>query len=226
MEKKSTLKKNKEGYGYKYTELAEINKYCEENKIRYYQEVETNEINQKDYIVTYLVENGETTKHKGCQIVDAILSGIKNPVQEYGSSLTYCRRYSLLMALGLATEDDDGASLTQKEPTKEDAENYVISFGKYKGQKLAEVVKNDWYKNYLLSGNDEYIKKCIELLTGTKALSDDEFEEKMALISEIQDLERTKNIDHTKALTHYKVKSDNDMTLEQLRDYKVRLGEI
>ena len=226
MEKKSTLKKNKEGYGYKYTELAEINKYCEENKIRYYQEVETNEINQKDYIVTYLIENGETTKHRGCQIVDAILSGIKNPVQEYGSSLTYCRRYSLLMALGLATEDDDGASLTQKEPTKEDAENYVISFGKYKGQKLAEVVKNDWYKNYLLSGNDEYIKKCIELLTGTKALSDDEFEEKMALISEIQDLERTKNIDHTKALTHYKVKSDNDMTLEQLRDYKVRLGEI
>lgn len=226
MEKKSTLKKNKEGYGYKYTELAEINKYCEENKIRYYQEVETNEINQKDYIVTYLIENGETTKHRGCQIVDAILSGIKNPVQEYGSSLTYCRRYSLLMALGLATEDDDGASLTQKEPTKEDAENYVINFGKYKGQKLAEVVKNDWYKNYLLSGNDEYIKKCIELLTGTKALSDDEFEEKMVLISEIQDLERTKNIDHTKALTHYKVKSDNDMTLDQLRDYKVRLGEI
>lgn len=226
MEKKSTLKKNKEGYGYKYTELAEINKYCEENKIRYYQEVETNEINQKDYIVTYLIENGETTKHRGCQIVDAILSGIKNPVQEYGSSLTYCRRYSLLMALGLATEDDDGASLTQKEPTKEDAENYVINFGKYKGQKLAEVIKNDWYKNYLLSGNDEYIKKCIELLTGTKALSDDEFEEKMVLISEIQDLERTKNIDHTKALTHYKVKSDNDMTLEQLRDYKIRLGEI
>lgn len=226
MEKKSTLKKNKEGYGYKYTELAEINKYCEENKIRYYQEVETNEINQKDYIVTYLIENGEITKHRGCQIVDAILSGIKNPVQEYGSSLTYCRRYSLLMALGLATEDDDGASLTQKEPTKEDAENYVINFGKYKGQKLAEVVKNDWYKNYLLSGNDEYIKKCIELLTGTKALSDDEFEEKMVLISEIQDLERAKNIDHAKALTHYKVKSDNDMTLEQLRDYKVRLGEI
>jgi len=226
MEKKSTLKKNKEGYGYKYTELAEINKYCEENKIRYYQEVETNEINQKDYIVTYLVENGEVTKHRGCQIVDAILSGIKNPVQEYGSSLTYCRRYSLLMALGLATEDDDGASLTQKEPTKEDAENYVINFGKYKGQKLAEVVKNDWYKNYLLSGNDEYIKKCIELLTGTKALDDEEYDEKLSLIVKIQDLERAKNIDHSKALAHYKVESDSDMTLEQLRDYKVRLGEI
>ena len=28
---KTTLKKNKDGYGYKYTELAEIHKYLEEN---------------------------------------------------------------------------------------------------------------------------------------------------------------------------------------------------
>ena len=108
---KSTIAKKTEGYGYKYTELADINKYCENNGIRYYQEIETSEINQEDYIITYLVQNGETTKHRGCKIVDAVLSGIKNPVQEYGSSLTYCRRYSLLMALGLATEDDDAASL-------------------------------------------------------------------------------------------------------------------
>ena len=48
----------------------------------------------------------------------------------------------------------------------------------------------------------------------------------MHLYVNVAYLERTKNIDHTKALTHYKVKSDNDMTLDQLRDYKVRLGEI
>ena len=116
---KSTIAKKTEGYGYKYTELADINKYCEVNGIRYYQEVETNEINQKDYIVTYLTNDDKTEKHRGCQIVEARLSGINNPVQAYGSSLTYCRRYSLLMALGLATEDDDGASVG--EPTKEEA---------------------------------------------------------------------------------------------------------
>lgn len=109
---KSTIAKKTEGYGYKYTELADINKYCEENEIRYYQEVETSEINQKDYIITYLIKEGRIEKHRGCQIVEATLQGIKNPVQQYGSSLTYCRRYSLLMALGLATADDDGASLT------------------------------------------------------------------------------------------------------------------
>ena len=90
---KSTIAKKTEGYGYKYTELADINKYCEDNNIRYYQEVETSEINQKDYIITYIVREGKEEKHRGCQIVQATLQGIKNPAQEYGSSLTYCRRY-------------------------------------------------------------------------------------------------------------------------------------
>lgn len=117
---KSTIAKKTEGYGYKYTELADINKYCEENDIRYYQEVETSEINQKDYIVTYVTKGDKITKHRGCQVVDAVLQGIKNPVQEYGSSLTYCRRYSLLMALGLATEDDDGAKCGKKFDKKEE----------------------------------------------------------------------------------------------------------
>jgi len=115
---KSTIAKKTEGYGYKYTELADINKYCEENGIRYYQEIETNEINQKDYIITYLVIGDKTEKHRGCQVVDSVLQGIKNPVQVYGSSLTYCRRYSLLMALGLATEDDDGEKCGTREQYK------------------------------------------------------------------------------------------------------------
>ena len=88
MERKNTIKKNKEGYGYTYTDISAINKYCEENGITYYQEVETCEVNSRDYIITYLTENNETKRYRGCQIVQATLQGIKNPVQEYGSSLT------------------------------------------------------------------------------------------------------------------------------------------
>lgn len=223
---KSTIAKKTEGYGYKYTELADINKYCEDNGIRYWQETETSEINQKDYIITYLVENGETTKHRGCQIVDAVLQGIKNPVQEYGSSLTYCRRYSLLMALGLATEDDDASSLTQQnDPTKEDAEKYVITFGKYNGKLLSEVIKDNWYKNYLLNGNDEYIKKCIELLTGEKIPSEEEQEERLHLISDLMGLIEATNTDYEKLLEHYKVKSNAEMTTEQLKEAVEKLKE-
>ena len=134
MEKETRLAKKKDGYGYKYTELAQINEYCENNGIKYYQEIETNEINGKDYMMTYVSEDGKDyIKHKGCQIVEATLQGIKNPVQQYGSSLTYCRRYSLLMALGLSTEEDDGASceIKQSKKVEPQEDNKLILLSKF-----------------------------------------------------------------------------------------------
>lgn len=112
---KTTLRKNKNGYGYKYTELAEIHKYLEENNMRYYQTIETCELNGCDYIMTYRFVDGkwEEKPKRGCKVTDATLQGVKNPAQEQGSALTYARRYSLLMAFGLATEDDDAQSLSK-----------------------------------------------------------------------------------------------------------------
>ena len=212
---KSTIAKKTEGYGYKYTELADINKYCEDNNIRYFQEVETSEINQKDYIITYLVIGDKVERHRGCQIVEAVLSGIKNPVQEYGSSLTYCRRYSLLMALGLATEDDDGASLTQ-EPTKEEALEYTLTFGKHKGKKLNEVPKE--YIEWMLGNtNDPRMIKLIELATGIKVPSEDEQEERINYINEIMSLSFEKEINLDEVKNKFKVDSLTDMTTEQMK---------
>ena len=223
MEKvKSTIAKKTEGYGYKYTELADINKYCEENNIRYFQEVETCESNQKDYIITWLVKDDkEPVKHRGCQIVEATLQGIKNPVQEYGSSLTYCRRYSLLMALGLATEDDDGASLSEsKEPTKEDAEKWTFNFGKYKGSTMDDILCDDeqyvmWYINNKAS---DYDKKCYELLCGEKLATNEEIDEKTNLIVKMHNLELETETDHEKILEHFKVDSENLLTNAQLKE--------
>ena len=216
---KSTIAKKTEGYGYKYTELADINKYCEENDIRYYQEIETSEINQKDYIITYIDRKGQITKHRGCQIVEAVLQGIKNPVQEYGSSLTYCRRYSLLMALGLATEDDDGASFTQKkEATQEDAVKWTFGFGKYKDRKMLDILQEDeqyvqWFINNKAS---EYDKKCYELLSGEKLPTEEEQDERIKLIQEINELERKLEVDHEEVLSRLGVDSLNVLTNTQL----------
>ena len=172
-EKETVLKKNKEGYGYKYTELSEIHNYLEKNGMKYYQETETNPINGQDYILTYRYIDGkwEEKPKRGCKIVDATLSGIKNPAQEQGSALTYARRYSLLMAFGLATEDDDGASLTrpQKEEitTKEQAEQYKIKFGKHAGKTIKELVETEKdYCNWLYNNEktDPIIKKCLNLM--------------------------------------------------------------
>lgn len=220
---KSTIAKKTEGYGYKYTELADINKYCEENGIRYWQEVETSEINQKDYIITFITKDDITTKHRGCQIVQATLQGIKNPVQEYGSSLTYCRRYSLLMALGLATEDDNGASLTQvKEATIEDAKNWKFSFGKYKDKTMLQIAAEDedYMKWYINNKASEYDKKCYELLTGEKLPTDEELDTNIQLIHDINELERLTDTDHETMLNHFKVNSLNEMTVSQLEECK------
>lgn len=218
---KSTIAKKTEGYGYKYTELADINKYCEENNLRYWQEVETNEINGKDYIVTYLEKDDKQSKHRGCQIVDAVLQGIKNPVQEYGSSLTYCRRYSLLMALGLATEDDDGATFTEKkEATQEDAVKWTFTFGKYKDKKMLDILQEDeqyvqWYIN---NKANEYDKKCYELLTGEKLPTEKELDDRIETINEINRLVLETDTDLDKIHEYFKVSSLNELTIKQLKE--------
>ena len=222
---KSTIAKKTEGYGYKYTELADINKYCEANGITYFQEVETSEINQKDYIMTTLIsydKNGEPhfTKHRGCQIVEAVLKGIKNPVQEYGSSLTYCRRYSLLMALGLATEDDDGQCCSEPiTMTQEEAEAYTLTFGKYAGKTLVEIYKEDKkYIEWILNNSkDERILRAIELSLGIKIPGEEEQTYRQEAIKKILDLTLEKDIDLEEVKAKFNVNDLKELTTEQMK---------
>lgn len=130
---KNTVSKNSQGYGYKYTDLAGIHEYLEKNGLTYYQYIEP--INGEDYIYTVPItaDGKELPARRGCKIAKATLSGKSNPAQEQGSAITYARRYSLLMAFGLATDDDDAQSLTRytkekikPKEIKPDAPNLVI----------------------------------------------------------------------------------------------------
>lgn len=104
------VKKNSAGYGYKYADLAEIHKYLEQNGLTYTQYIVMLD-DGREQIYTKRSDMDEPIP--GCVVVEARLSGKNNPAQEHGSALTYARRYSLLMAFGLATDDDDAESLNR-----------------------------------------------------------------------------------------------------------------
>ena len=113
----TTVKKNAKGYGYQYTDIAEIHEWLESQGYTYYQYIETLEGN--DYIMTVpIIEGKEKPPRRGCKVITATLSNKSNPAQEQGSGLTYARRYSLLMAFGLATTDDDAQCMTREEAPK------------------------------------------------------------------------------------------------------------
>ena len=213
------LNKNSEGYGYKYTDIAEIHKYLEENGMKYYQEIQTSEINGFDYIMTYRFINGEWEEKpkRGCKVVDATLQGIKNPAQEQGSALTYARRYSLLMAFGLATDDDDAQSLTSNLiKTKEDAEKMVVNFGKYNGKTLKEIKEtNERYLEFILG----YEKASESLKNACSMLVEQHEDISLELIKLKEKAERLiieKNVDREEIINAYKKVNPNIKELSDL----------
>lgn len=213
------LNKNSDGYGYKYTDIAEIHKYLEENGMKYYQEIQTSEINGFDYIMTYRFINGkwEEKPKRGCKVVDATLQGIKNPAQEQGSALTYARRYSLLMAFGLATDDDDAQSLTSNLiKTKEDAEKMVVNFGKYNGKTLKEIKEtNESYLEFILG----YEKASESLKNACSMLVEQHEEINLELIKLKEKAERLiieKNVDREEIINAYKKVNPNIKELSDL----------
>lgn len=113
--------------------------------------------------------------------------------------------------------------------TEEEANEYVINFGKkHNGEKLKDVIEEDkqyvtWYINN--HPNDTYFIKCYELITGEVLPTEAEQEERISLISEIQQLELDTDTDHEKMLNHFKVGGISEMTILQLKECKEILAK-
>ena len=221
--------KSGKDYSYQYTDLASINKWLDENGLDYYQEVETNPVNGKDYINTWRYINGEweDKPKRGCQVVDATLLGVSNPAQQNGSALTYARRYSLCLAFGLATEDNDATDLsTPEEITKEMAEAYTFQSGKHKDWTLKKVVEEDprFLKWLLNNSTDERLLEMIKILTGEVPKTDEEWDEQLEQTKKLQEVIVAKELDVEAICDHYKVKRLTELKPEQIQEIIEKRG--
>lgn len=161
-----TIKKNKNGYNYKYADLAAIHEMLAGAKISYWQETITE--NGKDYICTHVVDDEtgeELRKGRGSEIVPVQeINGKVNPPQAMGGSISYSRRYSLLLILGLATEDDDAESLT-RHTAKPAAAAAAPSGGRVSFDDIREKIKNmrgtelEFYKDKIMAQKMTYKQK-------------------------------------------------------------------
>ena len=227
MEKKSTIKKNqvadiptKNGnkYSYQYVDIAQIHEYLESENMSYYQYIDR--IDNDDYIMTVRIINGEEKPPlRGSRVVDATLFGNDNPAQKQGSALTYARRYSLLMAFGLATEDNDAQDLTISTiNTKEDALKMTINFGKYNGKTLSEIQDDESYLDWLFyNSKDENMVKAVSLITGWEIKTDEQLKATTQLLVTIKKLMSEKNMLPNELSEKYGKKS-NEMTNEELKE--------
>ena len=130
--------------------------------------------------------------------------------------------------VSVASAEEVQNAINNQTISKEDAEEYKINFGKYSGKTIKEIYEEKpEYVEWLMNNTkDETIVKVIEIVTGLVKPSEEELDNRAWLLASIQTLEMEKNVDHEKALKHYKVNSDKEMTLEQLEDYEKRLKEM
>ena len=140
-----------------------------------------------------------------------------------GASSSYARKYALNGLFLIDDTKDSDATNVGEEITKEIAESYTFEKGKHAGKTILEIAKeDDGYLQWTLdNGKDERVKQMITLLTGMKATeipSEEEQNEKLMLLNKMIELVDKTKTDMGKLLDNYKVKSNVELTIDQLKE--------
>lgn len=152
------VKNSSDGYGYKYSSLADLAKAgIKIPKMRICSE-------HPDFL-EYQDEDG--TWHMGSKIVVPEMKSC-NEAQAYGSALTYARRYTVQMAMCVACDDDDEvekakptAQGNQSRPATQKQLDLIKSLAERKGMPTSEITAK-----LAVIKTAAQASKCIENLQG------------------------------------------------------------
>ena len=202
---------------FSYYELADITPtiimLCKENKIM------TQFTFDNDYARLFIFDIDKpsdyltfTSPMKELQIKGA------NEIQALGGIETYQRRYLYLMAFDIIENDmfDATAGMTDEDR----ANAYIFMSGKCKGKTIKQVYDHD--KDYLQwcldNGKNEEIKGYIELITDLRRTPIPTDEEQHEMFDYLNRFNLMTDEQREEINKKYNVKSNSDLTLQQLRE--------
>ena len=122
--------------------------------------------------------------------------------------------------VSVASAEEIQNAIANQEVTQEEADSYTIAFGKYKGKTIKEIYESDkGYVEWMLnSTQDERMIKLIQMATGIEIPTEEESKQRIALMNELNNLVEETDCDYEALKRHYKVKSNNEMTVAQLQE--------
>ena len=122
--------------------------------------------------------------------------------------------------VSVASAEEVQNAIANQEVTQEEADSYTLTFGKHKGKTLKEVYKEapDYIEWMLGNSNDERMIKLIQMATGIEIPTEEESKQRIALMNELNNLIEETDCDYEALKRHYKVKSNNEMTVAQLQE--------
>lgn len=154
MEKKNIIRNTSQGYGYKYANLADIAEQGWNIP-----KMKTGTENGREYV--YWQDGDEWLR--GAEIVIPESKGM-NAAQLYGSALTYARRYTVLMADCLATDDDVQLEKEEifDEPTPVQIKKYADEFRTVFTTKEQATILNGYQVTSAEDMDFDILKKYVE----------------------------------------------------------------
>ena len=127
--------------------------------------------------------------------------------------------------VSVASAEEVANAIANQEITQEEADNYKLTFGKYKDKTLKEVYEeNEQYIEWMINNTkDERMLKLIQMATGIEIPSEEESKERLHLMNEINSLILDTDTDYEELYKYFKVNSINELTISQLTECKLIL---